>query len=217
MFFIQPGEMRKIFKYEREKFNVMQWIIFNTNYSEEYDYLKKFECHFSYSLVEKEAIISCQKLKTIMKQLEEAKYISWIYKSKSKYKPSILKNLILENIITEQQNNKPINTSKFIVNDNTINMSNEVIERIWRLYPNKKGKNIAFKKISKILKEITEEELIRAVERYSKEIIGKDMKYIKHGSTFFNYDYIEYLDKNYNEMQQITNNTIEDLVNKLDF
>lgn len=72
------------------------------------------------------------------------------------------------------------------------------IEEIWSLYPRKKGKATAIKKIPKILKTISKEELIRCIERYTKEMKGKE-EYIQYGSTFFNGGYEDYLDKNYNE------------------
>lgn len=73
----------------------------------------------------------------------------------------------------------------------------EQFEILWNLYPNKKGKAEAQKKIPALLKKHTLDELIRTVERYCKESNGKDKKYIQHGSTFFNKGYVDYLDVNY--------------------
>ena len=82
-------------------------------------------------------------------------------------------------------------------------------ESIWALYPNKKGKASIKVKQKKILYEIGIEELTRCIERYSKDIQGKDKQYIKHGSTFFNGGYVDYLDKNYCEKVKITNTKSE--------
>ena len=75
----------------------------------------------------------------------------------------------------------------------------EEFKILWDLYPNKKGKEVAVNKIPIILRKITFDELERAVKRYAKEVDGIEKKYIKHGSTFFNSGYVDYLDENYTE------------------
>ena len=57
-----------------------------------------------------------------------------------------------------KDNNISINNKN---NNNSATVNNEVAERIWSLYPVKKGKAVAIKKIPKIIKEIGEEQLIR--------------------------------------------------------
>ncbi|MHB8084121.1 helix-turn-helix domain-containing protein [Clostridium botulinum] len=76
------------------------------------------------------------------------------------------------------------------------------IEQIWSLYPNKKGKAIAIKKIPKLLKQYGYEQIERCVKRYAKEKQGAEPKYIQHGSTFFNGGYMDYLDSNYKETKE---------------
>ena len=73
----------------------------------------------------------------------------------------------------------------------------EQFEVLWKLYPNKKGRKDAEKKAIRLLKEISFAELQRVVSRYADEVKGKDAQYIKHGSTFFNSGYVDYLDENY--------------------
>lgn len=84
-------------------------------------------------------------------------------------------------------------------------VSEEQIESIWALYPNKKGKATAIKKISKLIEQYTYDQLKRAVERYTAEVKQKnvDMQYVKHGDTFFNSGYMDYLDSNYSQEQQL--------------
>ncbi|XZJ13877.1 hypothetical protein ACSXDV_12870 [Clostridium perfringens] len=79
--------------------------------------------------------------------------------------------------------------------------SNQDIEEIWSLYPLKKGKANAIKKIPKLLKEYGKEQIVRCIERYIEEIKkeNKSNEFILHGSTFFNGRYIDYLDCNYQE------------------
>ncbi|KYH35376.1 hypothetical protein CLTEP_05520 [Clostridium tepidiprofundi DSM 19306] len=91
------------------------------------------------------------------------------------------------NTITNKINNK-INIDDF--------------EELWKLYPNKKGKAKARQIVTKLLKKYTKEELQRCIERYSKEVQGKDKQYILHGSTFFNGRYEDYLDNNYTEQNE---------------
>ncbi|OSA92666.1 UNVERIFIED_ORG: hypothetical protein B2H93_13995 [Clostridium botulinum] len=73
------------------------------------------------------------------------------------------------------------------------------IENIWNLYPNKKGKSIAIKKIPKLLNKYGKEQIERCIARYSKEVEGKEKQYILNGSTFFNGRYEDYLDNNFIE------------------
>lgn len=79
--------------------------------------------------------------------------------------------------------------------------SNQDIEEIWSLYPLKKGKANAIKKIPKLLKEYGKEQIVRCIERYIEEIKkdNKSKEFILHGSTFFNGRYMDYLDCNYQE------------------
>ena len=70
---------------------------------------------------------------------------------------------------------------------------------MWSKYPKKKGKATAYKKIPKLLKEYSLEELTRCVDRYRKEVQGKEKQFIKQGDTFFNSGYVDYLDENYEE------------------
>ena len=57
------------------------------------------------------------------------------------------------------------------------------IEKVWKAYPNKKGKKNAIKGITKALKTYTLEDLIKRIDDYSK---STDPRYHKHGSTYFN-------------------------------
>lgn len=74
----------------------------------------------------------------------------------------------------------------------------ELFERLWSLYPSKKGKGKVSQTMKKKLLSVGEEELIRAIERYKVEL-EKDASWRKpqNGSTFFCSGYIDYLDVNY--------------------
>lgn len=83
------------------------------------------------------------------------------------------------------------------------NKEEELIETLWLLYPNKKGKADSIKKIPKLIKKYSFEEIKRCIERYTKDcIVNKtEQQFMKHGSTFFNSGYVDYLDENYEELK----------------
>ena len=85
----------------------------------------------------------------------------------------------------------------------------EHFEKVWKLYPNKKGKGKLTSSKTK-LKKIYQlgDELIRCIDRYkdSKE----EWKKWQDGSTFFNSGYVDYLDQNYTEMKD--NKSIEEIL-----
>ena len=64
----------------------------------------------------------------------------------------------------------------------------ERFEKLWELYPRKKGKQDALRHYKKAIKEgATDEEIKQGIEEYVKEIKAKGTKmdYIKHGSSWF--------------------------------
>ncbi|MFW2502382.1 hypothetical protein [Clostridium diolis] len=84
------GTVRKIFFEDKDKYIVLSWIIFRTNYQEEYQGLKRNECYFSYSVVEKECSVSRGKLQKILLELEKENFIVWVHKSKVRHTQSII-------------------------------------------------------------------------------------------------------------------------------
>ncbi|MDK2879633.1 MAG: hypothetical protein PWR06_2349 [Thermoanaerobacteraceae bacterium] len=73
----------------------------------------------------------------------------------------------------------------------------DFFEKLWLLYPKKRGKGKVSKAQKERLYKIGADELTRAINRYKQEIAGKDEQYIMYGSTFFNSGYVDYLDANY--------------------
>ena len=67
-------------------------------------------------------------------------------------------------------------------------------DKIWSLYPNKKGKASAMKSIPKLLKSIGYEKLEQCILKFIKENKKTEIKYIQYGSTFFNGGYMDYLE-----------------------
>ena len=75
---------------------------------------------------------------------------------------------------------------------------NECFERLWKQYPNKRGKGQVSDAKKKVLYQIGEEHIQRALQRYL-DGLEKDASWRKpqNGSTFFNSGYVDYLDENY--------------------
>lgn len=75
---------------------------------------------------------------------------------------------------------------------------NECFEKLWKQYPNKRGKGQVSDAKKKTLYEIGEEKIERALKRYLDDL-SKDSSWRKpqNGSTFFNSGYVDYLDENY--------------------
>ena len=93
----------------------------------------------------------------------------------------------------------------------------DLFERLWRLYPCKKGKGQVSDTQKKRLLAIGEAELVKAIERYSSEL-QKDAGWRKpqNGSTFFNSGYVDYLDDNYmpsEDKPKSTGNAYLDAIN----
>lgn len=76
---------------------------------------------------------------------------------------------------------------------------NEFFDEVWKLYPIKKGKGQVSTTQRKKLKRVGYDQLSRCVDRYVEEMQRKNTepRYWKHGSTFFNSGYVDYLDENW--------------------
>ena len=101
--------MRKIFNEDIDKHNILTWIIYNTNYQEEYNGLKKYQCYISSATISKCAGIQLTKVKRLLKMLENEGFISYAYKSNSKKSPSIIYvDFIAKNNLKSEPVDEPI-------------------------------------------------------------------------------------------------------------
>ena len=83
-------------------------------------------------------------------------------------------------------------------NKNTLADAKALFERLWKAYPNKKGKGQVSDTQKKRLLAIGEDRLVKAIDRYSLELQkDADWRKAQYGSTFFNSGYVDYLDENY--------------------
>ena len=98
---------------------------------------------------------------------------------------------------TEEKIPKPIEKREKS-QENSKKEINECFERLWKQYPNKKGKGQVSDTKKKLLYKIGEEHIQRALKRYL-DGLEKDASWRKpqNGSTFFNSGYVDYLDENY--------------------
>ena len=103
-----------------------------------------------------------------------------------------------KNSVANLADNEYVNDN---VNDNNINTlanAKAMFERLWKMYPNKKGKGQVSDTQKKRLLAIGEDRLVKAIERYSLELQkDADWRKTQYGSTFFNSGYVDYLDENY--------------------
>ncbi len=106
----------------------------------------------------------------------------------------------------EQTINKPLATNKEYKEDKNIKKNKNAICKkdyenlfgeLWKIYPNKKGKGQVSDSVKKRLLKVGRDEMIRAIERYKKELEKDEWRIPQNGSTFFNSGYVDYLDENY--------------------
>lgn len=72
-----------------------------------------------------------------------------------------------------------------------------IFERLWKMYPEKKGKARVSYADKRKIADIGEEKIADAIERYKKEVSAIGWKHFQNGSTFFHSGYVDYLDENY--------------------
>lgn len=73
----------------------------------------------------------------------------------------------------------------------------DFFDKVWNLYPIKKGRGKVSKTKKQVLQKIGLEELQRCIERFMDDMKDQERKFWMHGSTFFNSGYVDYLDNNY--------------------
>lgn len=91
------------------------------------------------------------------------------------------------------------------INKNTMCKSeaDALFEKVWKLYPQKRGKGKVSDANKRRLLDIGFDELSRAIDRYKADLALDDWRKPQNGSTFFNSGYIDYLDANYEKPERI--------------
>lgn len=97
------------------------------------------------------------------------------------------------------------------------NIYSEFFEKLWELYPRKRGKSSVSVKAKKELYAAGYEKVVSAIESYKKEIAGREERYILQGSTFFNGRWIDFVaDVPCNELESKSTDTVFERFNGLD-
>lgn len=97
--------------------------------------------------------------------------------------------------IEEKKEGKKERRNKNIVQ---ISSAEDLFNRLWELYPCKKGRGRVTVTAKKNLLKVGYDELARAIGRYKDELErDSDWRKPQNGSTFFNSGYVDYLDANY--------------------
>lgn len=162
--------------------------------------------------------LTVDQVRTALKKLKDTGYIST--KSTNKYtiytineyqkyidcgqvaETTTEENTVVENGTkmeqTDENAKKNCEKSKENCEKSNKKAINECFERLWKQYPNKRGKGQVSDTKKKTLYEIGEEKIERALKRYLDDL-SKDSSWRKpqNGSTFFNSGYVDYLDENY--------------------
>ncbi len=99
----------------------------------------------------------------------------------------------------ERNEQSRVENSRVKNNTMCIADANALFERVWKLYPLKKGKGKISDAAKKRIAAIGYDEMARAIERYKKYVDSVDYLHYQNGSTFFNSGYIDYLDANYGD------------------
>jgi hypothetical protein len=73
----------------------------------------------------------------------------------------------------------------------------DFFERVWKLYPNKKGKGQVSDATKKKLYKIGYDQVSIAIQRYQSGLNNDTWRQVQNGSTFFTSGYVDYLDSNY--------------------
>ena len=81
--------------------------------------------------------------------------------------------------------------------------ASELFERLWKLYPLKRGKGKVSEAKKKQLLDIGYEQMEKAIDRYKADLAKDDWRKPQNGSTFFNSGYLDYLDGNYEKPKAV--------------
>ena len=99
--------------------------------------------------------------------------------------------------------------------ENKKKIKENIYSDLIKKYPGKKIKSVRDKRLPKILKEYSIEEIERCINRYAEECKGREKKFILNESTFWNGRYVDYLDENFEEVKNPKEKDIGDLMEQL--
>ena len=88
-----------------------------------------------------------------------------------------------------------VSVSDSVSGEKTEDIAEENFNKLWELYPRKKGKSGVKPSKKKELLKVGYDKMAKCIELFKKDMAGRDEQYIPYGSTFFNTDYKDYLEK----------------------
>ena len=89
-FYMIGEDIKKLIVEDQDKYLVVSWIIFNTNYQAEYKDLKQFECYLTINGLMDKLNLSRAKVQRILKELLNDNMIQYSFKSNTKNKPIVI-------------------------------------------------------------------------------------------------------------------------------
>ncbi len=209
--------------------NGTQWRILMVVFRHTYGFSRK-DHEMSLSFLSDATLCDKRQIQRELKELEARKIITQVIVNGVKrvisfnknfdtwiYKAAIGEKVIGESTIGETANATIGENTKGAIGETTnqeINNINKNIkkehvenffEKLWSLYPRKKGKGAVSYTQKKKLFNIGYDEIARSINRYKEEVKGKDIQYIQYGSSFFNHGFEDYLDKNYQQPMLVEN------------
>lgn len=135
-----------------------------------------------------------------LKNLEMDEMLTY-FSDKKKTVLTVVNYGLYQNETSEKRHRNDTETTQKHTNNNDNNNNNKHMsefeaefEKLWKMYPSKKGKEASKKKYPALRKKYSYEDLEQTVRSYAKECQGKDPQYIKHGSTFFNGGFMDFLE-----------------------
>lgn len=159
--------------------------------------------------------LSRQEIRTALNNLQKTHEIT--IKSTNRYMLITIENWEKYQCFDDEATNRPTNQQppnqpsiqpqeKNIKNiKNNIYSSNSdantLFEKLWAMYPVKRGKSQVAMSAKKKHLLLGEEQMVRAIKRYTKELDQESWRKPQNGSTFFNSGYVDYLDENYVELK----------------
>lgn len=162
----------------------------------------------SYQVLSTETGLSVKQVRTAIKKLQSTGEVA--IKSTNKYSVFTVKNYDLYQAKGKQEAGErqaedkqraTTKESKEVKKEKNKTIckadASELFERLWKLYPLKRGKGqISDAKKMRLL-DIGYDEMERAINRYKADLARDDWRKPQNGSTFFNSGFLDYLDGNY--------------------
>lgn len=144
-----------------------------------------------------------------IKLLEQLEMIA--LNSNNKYTLVTVVNWELYQVDKEKSNNKITTKEQQNNTNNNVNNDNKeysaFVNKMLPLYRGRKSKSTRDKKLPKILKDHSQDEILKAIHNYNSTLKEGQKDYILNEATFWNTRYIDFLDVNFKENEIVKENS----------